>query len=155
MTDTPAIGVNRAGIFEQAGLDINRIPPVNADLLETMMNKQRLLMSQYHVIEYRNNAPVVGLSDLGDLDARHVQARLKHLAWCITEELGEAMNELKNKPWKVTERPTDREAYFKELADIGHFFFELLITSGLDAETYFLHYFNAAAENDRRIEDGV
>jgi len=85
-----------------------------------------------------------------DLDDRKGQARLKDFAWRVTEEIGEAMNCLKNRPWKQTHMLTDREHYEEELADAFHFFVELCILSGIDSGKLFDLYTRKSQVNQFR-----
>ena len=109
--------------------DYPEVEVPEGDKLELLFARQRELMEKYEPIERAN-----GLLQTSDvpvkLDSYQGQARLKDFAWRITEELGEAMNCLKMKPWKQTPQVTDREHYLEELVDAAHFFFELLILSG-------------------------
>jgi hypothetical protein len=119
------------------------------DMLEEIFARQRELMEKYHVIEAKN-----GLLQTPDIpvnlhDAKG-QARLKDFAWRITEELGEAMNCLKNKPWKQTQMLTDVKHYYEELADAFHFFVELCILSGLNARDLYELYFRKSEVNKFR-----
>ena len=96
------------------------------DQLEAIFARQKELMSKYEEIESKN-----GLLQTKDIpvninDAKG-QARLKDFAWRITEEIGEAMNCLKNKPWKQTQIETDEVHYLEEIVDAFHFFIELCI----------------------------
>ena len=120
-----------------------------SDKLDLIFSRQRELMEKYHEIEKAN-----GLLQTEDVpvnihDAAG-QARLKDFAWRVTEELGEAMNTLKNKPWKQSQMLTDETHYLEEIADAFHFFIELCILSGLDAQSLFDIYFDKSAVNKFR-----
>lgn len=112
---------------------------INGDMLQSIFDKQKSLMEKYHHIEKDN-----GLLQTEDcpvnMNDPKGQARLKDFAWRITEEIGEAMNCLKNKPWKQSHMETDVTHYQEELIDGLHFFVELLILSGMDAEDVFNMY---------------
>lgn len=120
------------------------------DMLEAIFQKQRQLIEKYHPIEAAN-----GLLQTHDvpvnLDDAKGQARLKDMTWRVVEELGEAMNCLKNKPWKQTQMETDKDHYLEEIADAFHFFIELCITSGLDAKGLYDLYFRKNQVNQFRI----
>lgn len=106
---------------------------VEGDQLEAIFNRQRVLMEKYHHIEKEKG--LLQTEDVPvDLNDHMGQARLKDFAWRITEELGEAMNCLKNKPWKKTQMMTDTVHYYEEIIDAFHFFVELCILSGMDAK---------------------
>lgn len=129
-------------------VETNAIP----DMLATIFAGQRQLMTTYDSIERRNGAVVVEPEFFGEVDDRKVQIRLKDLSERVVEELMEAMNCLKNKPWKDSFVATDVAHYQEELADTLHFFIELLITSGMSAEDIFKMYFRKHAVNEFRQE---
>lgn len=93
-------------------------------LLGNIFEKQLELMNKYHTIEEKSgifnyqdgNIPV-------DIQTVAGQARLKHIAWCATEEVGEVVNA------PIEEQP-------EELADALHFLAELCILSGYDADDF-------------------
>jgi NTP pyrophosphatase (non-canonical NTP hydrolase) len=112
-------------------------------------------MDRHNPIELVNGASIPPEEDRGALDDRVVQARLKELAWCMTEELAEAVNHLKNRPWKMQDRPTDVGAFHEEIADFLHFFLEFCITAGISAEFLSDEYDRKLEINHERIDDGV
>lgn len=120
------------------------------DMLETIFKRQQELIDKYHPIEEENaghslpHAPV-------DINTHAGQARLKDFAWRVTEELGEAMNCLKNKPWKQSHMITDEIHYREELADAFHFMIELFVLSGFDATSLTAMYLDKNAVNQFRI----
>ena len=124
---------------------------IEGDKLEAIFKRQTELMKKYHVIENKN-----GLLQTEDvpvnLDCAKGQARLKDFAWRLTEEIGEAMNCLKNKPWKQTQMETDKEHFYEEIADALHFFVELCILAGFDANTLASYYFGKSEVNKFRQE---
>ena len=118
-----------------------------ADLLATIFEGQRVLMYKYHSIEEANGCIVVDEDLWGEIDDRNVQMRIKDLNARSIEELMEAMNCFKNKPWKNSFVATDRDHFYEELADALHFFIELCITAGLTADSLFTLYFQKHAVN--------
>jgi len=124
------------------------------DKLEAIFQKQRELLEKFHEIEASHgllpdpNIPV-------NLETHQGQAVIKSRAWNVTEELAEAMNELKNRPWKQKTYPVDLEAFYEELVDALHFFVELCILSGLSAQDLFDRYMGKAKVNTKRQEMGV
>lgn len=80
--------------------------------------------------------------------------RLKDLAYRVVEELSEATNTLKNKPWKQDFVETDADHFYEELADAFHFFVEFAITAGLDAESLTKVYFAKSEVNKFRQRSG-
>lgn len=122
--------------------------------MELMFDGQRSLMSKYHDIELANGATVLDPDEFGDLNSRRVQQRLHDLYGYVTRELAEAMQELKNKPWKQTERPTDEKAFVDEVGDVAHFFFEFCITAGISPIDLYESYFRMHQKNQVRQSTG-
>jgi len=108
-------------------------------------------MAKYHDREVGNFSWAVEPDMEGDLDNRQVQARIHELFGYLVRELAEAMQELKLKPWKQTEIPTDHEAFVNEMGDAFHFFVELCITAGISAEDLHRAYFRMHQKNNTRI----
>lgn len=140
-TDSPSTA-------ERANLRAVPVPP--QDLLEKIFLGQRQLMERYHEIEEAHGSPVIYEEDEGKIDDRLVQARLHQLYGYMVRELSEAMQELKNKPWKKTQRPTDRQAFVDEVGDTLHFFVEFCITAGIGVEDLADSYFRMHGKNQRR-----
>lgn len=133
-------------------LDFPDVPLPDGDWLTAIFKGQQGLINRYHDIEKENGAVVVDPEDYGDIDLRHVQIRIKDLMQRTIEEMMEAANTLKNKPWKNTPMTTDKMHYYEELADALHFFIELCITSGLTAETLTKMYLQKHKVNEFRQE---
>ena len=95
---------------------------ITGDKLEAIFNRQRELMDKYHHIEKRSglmqteDCPV-------DLNDKRGQARIKDFSWRVMEEVGEALDAI---------RQNDMEHYVEELIDGLHFLTELTILSGID-----------------------
>lgn len=124
------------------------------DYLNAIFEGQRVLMGRYHEIEEANGAPVISPMLEGHLDDRQVQMRLKDLAYRMVEEIAEATGELKNKPWKQENRPTNVPAFLEEVSDIFHFFVEFCITAGIDHEGLHTLYFAKQQKNQARQNSG-
>lgn len=116
---------------------------------------QKHLMAKYHAIEKANGASVISSDMEGNLDNRQVQDRMRELYGFLSQELGEAMQELKLKPWKVEEKPTDRQAFIDEMGDCLHFFVEMCITAGMTHEDLHRAYFRMHQKNNQRINSGT
>jgi len=71
-------------------------------------------------------------------------------------ELFEANQELKNsKTHRATEiTDLDKEAYLEELIDSLHFFFEIVIASGITLDEMYDAYMRKGVKNFNRIENG-
>lgn len=109
------------------------------DMLRNIFQKQWELMHKYHKIEEKNKC-LLSKDVPVDINSPRGQMQLKDFAWRITEELGEAMSCLKNKPWKQTHMETDVDHYQEEIADAFHFFIELCILSGIGPDDLFNLY---------------
>ena len=119
------------------------------DILETMFAQQLAHMQAYSEIGH-TTAPQFW----GNLDSRVTQASIREFAGYTVEELYEAINHLKNKPWKQTDKPTDVPAFMEELADMWHFLIELHIIAGVTPIDVFKEYFRKAFINGNRIQTG-
>lgn len=132
--------------------DFQDVQVPEGDMLEGIFYAQQYLLDKYHQIENERGFITVEPQDYGDIDNRFVQFRIKDLnARCI-EELMEAMNTLKNKPWKVSEVTTDKVHFYEELGDALHFFVELCITAGMSASDLAQIYHRKHAVNKFRQE---
>jgi hypothetical protein len=131
-------------------LDMEDVELPEGDLLVSIFRGQAQLMQKYHSIEQHRGALVIEPENYGRIDHRFVQWRLKDLAYRTVEELSEATNTLKNKPWKQSEVSTDATHFYEEVADAFHFFIEFCITAGMDAEDLALMYHRKHAVNQFR-----
>lgn len=94
------------------------------DRLTSIFHAQMKLLVQFHLIE-RNNGFRIQSMVPADLDDKHDQLRIKELAWRVTEEIAEAIQELDSGGPK----------YHEEISDVIHFLVELMIVSGLTPES--------------------
>jgi hypothetical protein len=127
--------------------DASAIP----DLICTMFAQQFRHMANYAEI---NPAANIQTHERGSIDSPRVQAALREFAGYTVEELYEAVNHLKNKPWKQTHVETDRDAFMEELADVWHFFIEFHIIAGIEPLDIFKAYFRKALVNAHRQHVG-
>lgn len=130
--------------------DFEDVEIPEGDMLEGIFAGQLELMEQYHDIEKGRGAIVVDPENYGQIDHRFVQWRIKDLMQRCIEEMMEAANTLKNKPWKQSELPTDATHFYEEVADAFHFFVEFCITSGMSAEDLARVYHRKHAVNKFR-----
>jgi len=91
-----------------------------------------------------------------DINSKSGQKFLKSVTYECMGELFEANQELKNsKGHRATEVPEiDREAYVEELADSLHYFFEIVIASGVSLDEIYDLYMKKGEVNVKRIEGG-
>lgn len=132
--------------------DFEHVEIPEGDMLQGIFDQQSALMPKYHQIESDRGFIVVEEGQYGMLDHRMVQYRIKDLNSRAVEELYEAMNCLKNKPWKQSEVSTDSVHFYEEVADAVHFFVEMCITAGLTAEDLAKMYHKKHAVNEFRQE---
>lgn len=121
------------------------------DMLEEIFKRQRELETKYDEIERANGFTIhrgMGV----DLDDPTSQWYIKDAAYRMIEELSEATNCLKNKPWKTTHVLTDVTHFYEELSDAFHFFIRLCLIVGLDAEDLYRLYFKKSEVNRFRQE---
>jgi NTP pyrophosphatase (non-canonical NTP hydrolase) len=119
------------------------------DIMSTMFAQQLRHMQAYSELGHTLEPHL-----WGNLDNRKTQAAIREFAGYTVEELYEAINNLKNKPWKQTDVETNVEAFKEELADAWHFFIELHILAGIDPVEVFRSYFRKAFVNTQRIASG-
>jgi hypothetical protein len=124
------------------------------DLLANIMFRQMGHMQEYDQISRAKGLPVLAPSQWGNLSSPEVQAKLREFAGYMTEELYEAINLLKNKPWKQTPRETDPGEFYKEMGDFWHFLAEFLIYAGMTPDVVAQYYFGMAKKNDDRRKNG-
>jgi len=121
------------------------------DMLTTMFAQQ-----EQHIRAYADNnfGDTLDLNLLGDIDKREVQAALHENYGYLIRELSEAMDHLKNKPWKHTLVPVAREDFNEELADVWHFLIQFMLIAGLTPLDVFKGYFTKSAINVHRQQTG-
>jgi len=127
----------------------------SGDMLCDIFHLQDMLRKKYDPIETKNGIPK-GFKDsstgaLINLNTPINQFVVKDMAYrCITE-IVEATECLKNKPWKQTHMPTDIEHMKEEIADALHFFIEMCLLLGMDAQELFTYYIKKNHVNGWRI----
>jgi hypothetical protein len=91
-----------------------------------------------------------------DISSKSGQKFLKGITYECMGELFEANQELKNsKTHRATEiTDLDKEAYLEELIDSLHFFFEIVIASGITLDEMYDAYMRKGVKNFNRIENG-
>lgn len=125
-----------------------------ADSLQDIFNLQAYLMDKMHDREVHNGSPEVTPARRGKLIDRTVQNRLHELFGYTVRELAEAMQHLKNKPWRDTLTGVDKAEFYEELVDTFHFFVEMCITAGMTYEDLRDGYLEKHQENLNRQDNG-
>jgi hypothetical protein len=124
------------------------------DLLTNMFLRQLGHMGAYDKIYNAKGLPTIPASMFGNLNNPLVQAKIRESVVYLMEEVFEAVNLLKNKPWKETPRETNPDVFYKELADAWHFWLELMIYAGMTPDKIAKYYFQIAESNDQRRAEG-
>lgn len=132
--------------------DGSRIPIT--DLLVNMYLRQISHREEYEKIYRAKGLDPVPMGLWGSLSNPRVQLELRTTAAYMMEELFEAINLLKNKPWKQDMRETNPDEFYEEIADFWHFFLEFLIIAGMTPDLIQKHYFGKADTNDERRATG-
>lgn len=91
-----------------------------------------------------------------DIQTKNGQKFLKGITYECMGELFEANQELKNsKQHRATEVvDLNKDAYLEELIDSLHFFFEIVIASGISIDEMYEAYMKKGIKNIHRIESG-
>ena len=118
------------------------------DKLEKIFELQGKLKEKYDQIEEARGAFVPHLPL--DVNNHLIQEYIKSQFYRISAELFEASECLKNKLWKQSEVVTDFDHLCEELADALHFYIELCIDLGIDANKLFELYFKKQEVNKWR-----
>ena len=129
--------------------DIEVDAPAEGDWFQNIFARQRELMDKYDEFEKRNGLLLYEGVPI-DLHDRMGQARIRELIRRTVEELFEASHCLKNSAWKNSHVLTDEDHFYEEIADAFHFFIELCIATGLNAEALYRVYFKKSEVNKFR-----
>jgi hypothetical protein len=91
-----------------------------------------------------------------DMTTKQGQKFLKSITHECMGELFEANQELKNsKSHRASDLPDiNKDDYLEELVDSLHFFFEIVIASGISLDDLVLAYLKKGEKNVKRIEGG-
>lgn len=91
-----------------------------------------------------------------DLSKKEGQQILKKIAHECMHELFEANQMLKNsKDHRITQDSAiDKDLYLEELSDALHYFFEIVILSGITDEELYESYIKKGEKNTTRIKNG-
>lgn len=91
-----------------------------------------------------------------DITSKESQKLLKLTAWALVEELGEAMNALKNRAHKISDDTAiDFTHYLEELAgDVMAYYLEICAFSGITPDMLYDEYIRKNAVCQQRILGG-
>lgn len=117
------------------------------DRLVQMFEQQEKFM---RLLQEKRNFPDFPV----DLTSKAGHKFLKTISYECADELHEARQHLKNKDHRATViNDIDREAYVEELVDALHFFFEIVIASGISVDELFAAYIKKGDVNVQRINN--
>lgn len=91
--------------------------------------------------------------DISKLNTREKIEAYRINMMALQDELHESLDEMSWKPWAKAEYFNDDRVQ-QELVDAWHFFMNLMIISGMDAEKLHLRYLAKRKVNIKRQEDG-
>jgi dimeric dUTPase (all-alpha-NTP-PPase superfamily) len=122
---------------------------MSEDRLNNMFEQQRAFM---RLLQEKRGFPEFPV----DIKSKEGQKFLKSITHDCMGELFEANQHLKNsKGHRATEvTDIDRDAYVEELVDSLHFFFEIVILSGVSLDEIYEAYLNKGNINVSRINGG-
>ncbi len=132
------------------GAHKNKECPVSerADKLTRMWFQQETFM---RLLQKKRNFPNFPV----DLTSKAGQKFVKTISYECADELHEARQHLKNKDHRATTiNEIDRAEYVEELVDSLHYFFEIVIASGISLEEMFEAYMKKGETNTKRINEG-
>ena len=87
-----------------------------------------------------------------NIHTKEGQEAMRKILFCMTEEMYEFANVLKNKSWTAVDYPVDEQHLMEELADIFAFFIQLLLLMDFDADKFRELYIKKEIVNDFRIK---
>jgi len=125
--------------------DIQKEFQTSGDMLTDIFKRQEELEKKYYEIEIKNGEALPSFPI--DIDTFEGQRRARAIIYRITEELYEAGNCLRNKAWKNTHVPTDKDHFLEELADALHFMIQLFLELGLTSTQVYILYFKKSMVN--------
>jgi dimeric dUTPase (all-alpha-NTP-PPase superfamily) len=118
------------------------------DMLKAIFQYQGNVKNRFAEVERKqgiHHPDKVNINSVADQDY------LRITGMRVIQELCEALECLRNKPWKTSHVITDEEHMKEEMADAFHFFIELCISIGMDAEELFTYYAKKNEVNHWRI----
>ena len=127
---------------------VGRVEAMTEDKLERVFLLQRYLHEKYKPIERGND---LYYPEKFNLDRPKDQEKLRVMFMRIIQELVEAAECLKSKAWKQTHVITDQDHFKEELIDALHFYIELCLCVGIEANDLYEIYTKKMRINNWRI----
>jgi len=128
--------------------EIEKLP--EADMLLSIFDRQRKLQEEYHEIQMKELSHFEPDKTPVDINSHLGQDQIRQRFFWTIIELGEAVDCLKNKPWKQSMVETDVDHFREEVADALHFFIEGCILAGITASELFSSYMRKSEVNKFR-----
>jgi len=104
------------------------------DMLEDIFIKQMELFERYKGIERKSLPYIVPDKIPVEINSYLGQDQIKQRFFWAIVEISEALDCLKNKPWKQSMVEVDVLHFREEIADVLHFFIEGCLLAGIDAK---------------------
>jgi len=120
------------------------------DMLEDIFGRQADLQKKYYKIERKTCPGFEPKKVPVDINSHVGQDQIRQRFFWTIIELGEAVDCLKNKPWKQSMVETDVDHFREEVADALHFFIEGCILAGITASDLFSSYMRKSEVNKFR-----
>ena len=120
------------------------------DMLQSIFDRQFDLLIEYKLIEWKNLPHVVPEKIPVEINSYMGQDQIKQRFFWAIIEMAEAIDCLKNKPWKQTMVEVDVDHFREEVADALHFFIEGCILAGITASDLFSLYMRKSEVNKFR-----
>ena len=139
MEDNKLVNIKDFGFDEEAG-----------DMLQTIFDRQAELQKKYHEIQIETLSHVEPGKVPVEINSYLGQDQIKQRFFWMIIEICEAIDCLKNKPWKRTMVETDVDHFREEVADALHFFIEGCILAGITASDLFSLYMRKSEVNKFR-----
>ena len=127
--------------------EVKNLPP---HMLEVIFERQRQLLEVYSRIETNHLPHVVPGKIPVEINSYMGQDQIKQRFFWTMIEIAEAVDCLKNKPWKQTMVEVDVDHFREEVADALHFFVEGCILAGITASDLFSLYMRKSEVNKFR-----
>ena len=124
--------------------DVKRTRASVKEMLDSVDNLHLLFRHGKQEMEkYGRKFPV-------NINTKAAQAEFRELAGYVVEEMMEAVNCLKNRPWTKTETLVDTQHLHDEMADTLHFFVSVCVLIGMEPDDLMKAYTHKYLVNEMR-----
>lgn len=132
--------------FEVSDFDFE----IPSGMLGAIFYRQGELLEKYREIEGKTLPHVVPEKLPVDINSYAGQDQIKERFYWAISEICEALDCLKNKPWKQSMVEVDVDHFREEVVDALHFFVEGCILAGIPAEVLYHYYMRKSEVNKFR-----